>query len=73
MTMGFPSPLPPVTGRGESRRFARQQNADKIMQHIAELLPPDYHGIYAREMIHAEPPAPDSQAFDLHPPDDAQA
>jgi 1-acyl-sn-glycerol-3-phosphate acyltransferase len=45
--IGKPVLLPPLEGRGEERREARQRNADLIMQHIAELLPPEYHGVYA--------------------------
>ncbi|MBI3158760.1 MAG: 1-acyl-sn-glycerol-3-phosphate acyltransferase [Chloroflexi bacterium] len=42
--------LPPVTGKGDERRRARQRNADEVMLRIAELLPPEYHGAYAEEM-----------------------
>lgn len=38
--------LPPVSGKGEERRRARQQNADEVMLRIAEMLPPEYHGVY---------------------------
>lgn len=48
MRIGRPFTLPPIQGRGEERRLARQENADLIMMHIAELLPPEYHGVYAR-------------------------
>jgi 1-acyl-sn-glycerol-3-phosphate acyltransferase len=47
MRIGAPFILPPLEGRGEARRLARQRNADSIMQHIAALLPPEYHGEYA--------------------------
>ncbi len=47
MRIGKPFRLPPVNGRGQARRLARQQNADCIMQHIAALLPLEYHGVYA--------------------------
>ena len=43
--------LPPIQGRGEARREARQQNADLIMQHIAGLLPPEYRGVYSDSAI----------------------
>lgn len=39
----------PVTARGEARREALQQNADLVMTRIAALLPPEYHGVYARQ------------------------
>lgn len=39
--------LPPITGKGKTRRISRQQNADLVMQHIAVLLPEDYRGVYA--------------------------
>ena len=43
--------LPPIEGRGEARREARQHNADLVMQHIAGLLPPEYRGVYADSAI----------------------
>jgi len=46
MRIGVPFTLPPLEGRGEARRLSRQRNADIIMQHIANLLPPEYHGEY---------------------------
>lgn len=46
MRIGKPVYLPPITGKGEERRAARQRNADMIMYHIAELLPHEYHGVY---------------------------
>jgi 1-acyl-sn-glycerol-3-phosphate acyltransferase len=45
--IGQPFRLPPLEGRGEDRRAARQHNADLVMRHIAEVLPPEYHGVYA--------------------------
>lgn len=47
MRVGRPFHLPPVDGRGDARREARQRNADMVMQHIAQLLPQEYHGVYA--------------------------
>ena len=44
--IGRPVHLPPVQGKGEDRRLARQRNADLIMIHIAALLPVEYHGVY---------------------------
>jgi 1-acyl-sn-glycerol-3-phosphate acyltransferase len=38
-----------VSARGEARRVALQQNADLVMTRIAALLPPEYHGFYARQ------------------------
>jgi len=46
MRIGQPFMLPPITGKGEQRRLARQKNADLIMYKIAALLPPEYHGVY---------------------------
>ena len=43
--------LPPVEGRGEARRAARQRNADLVMQYIAGLLPSEYRGVYADSAI----------------------
>jgi 1-acyl-sn-glycerol-3-phosphate acyltransferase len=37
----------PVAARGEARRVALQENADRVMASIAALLPPEYHGVYA--------------------------
>jgi 1-acyl-sn-glycerol-3-phosphate acyltransferase len=41
--------LEPVAGRGEARRAGLQENADRVMACIAALLPPEYHGYYARQ------------------------
>jgi 1-acyl-sn-glycerol-3-phosphate acyltransferase len=46
MRIGKPFVLPPIAGRGEERREARQQNADEVMRQIAALLPRDYRGYY---------------------------
>jgi hypothetical protein len=62
MRIGAPFTLPPLEGRGEQRRLARQRNADAIMQHIAALLPPEYHGVYAVPLPENDQPA------DLQPP-----
>jgi 1-acyl-sn-glycerol-3-phosphate acyltransferase len=43
--------LPPIEGRGEARREARQHNSDLVMQHIAGLLPPEYRGVYSDSTI----------------------
>jgi 1-acyl-sn-glycerol-3-phosphate acyltransferase len=48
MVIGGPLTLPPVTGKGEDRRRARQRNADLIMTHIASLLPEEYRGVYGQ-------------------------
>jgi len=48
--IGRPVHLPPVQGKGEERRLARQRNADLIMIHIAALLPVEYHGVYVNLM-----------------------
>jgi 1-acyl-sn-glycerol-3-phosphate acyltransferase len=47
MRIGRPVRLPPIEGKGEERRLARQRNADIIMIRIARLLPVEYHGVYA--------------------------
>ena len=47
MRVGEPFHLPPIEGRGEARREARQRNADFVMRRIAQLLPEEYHGVYA--------------------------
>jgi 1-acyl-sn-glycerol-3-phosphate acyltransferase len=49
MRVGRPFHLPPLEGRGDVRRASRQCNADLVMRRIAELLPPEYHGVYAAE------------------------
>lgn len=51
MRVGRPFQLPPLEGRGEERRESRQRNADLVMRRIAELLPPEYHGVYAAEGV----------------------
>ncbi|MCW5876124.1 MAG: (d)CMP kinase [Anaerolineales bacterium] len=38
--------LPPIEGRGEDRRAARQANADLVMRHIAGLVAPEHWGVY---------------------------
>ncbi len=52
MRIGPPLVLPPIEGRGEARRAARQHNADLVMQRIAVLLPPEYRGVYADSAAH---------------------
>jgi 1-acyl-sn-glycerol-3-phosphate acyltransferase len=64
MQIGVPFTLPPLEGRGEARRVSRQHNADIIMQHIAELLPLDYRGVYS-----GLSESPDSRATGSHPND----
>lgn len=49
--IGQPFTLPPIDGRGEARREARQHNADLVMQRIAGLLPPEYRGVYADSAV----------------------
>ena len=46
MRIGQPFRFPPIRGKGEIRRTARQRNADQIMLKICELLPEEYHGFY---------------------------
>jgi len=47
MRIGEPFSLPPVAGKGDERRDARQRNADLVMAHVAALLPAEYRGYYA--------------------------
>lgn len=47
MRIGKLMKLPPVKGRGEERRKVLKDNADLIMVKVAELLPPEYRGVYA--------------------------
>jgi len=49
MRIGEPLNLPPIEGKGEERRAARQRNVDLIMQRIAALLPIAYRGAYAKQ------------------------
>jgi 1-acyl-sn-glycerol-3-phosphate acyltransferase len=73
MRIGEPFSLPPLEGRGEARRLARQRNADSIMEHIAALLPPEYHGAYAGPAAQAAR-LPDAEPMaDLKPSADARA
>ena len=47
--IGPPVLLPPICGKGEDRRKARQENVDLLMKRIAALLPEAYHGYYANQ------------------------
>ncbi|HEX7976500.1 MAG TPA: lysophospholipid acyltransferase family protein [Anaerolineales bacterium] len=49
MRIGKPICLPPVEGKGEARRSARQRNVDRIMIQIGSLLPVEYRGVYAED------------------------
>jgi len=51
MSIGKPTNLPPVEGKGEARRESRQRNTDLVMAHIAGLLPEEYRGYYAGTAI----------------------
>lgn len=51
MHIGRPFRLPPVEGKGEDRRLARQHNADLVMFQIAKLLPEDYRGVYGNPQL----------------------
>jgi 1-acyl-sn-glycerol-3-phosphate acyltransferase len=55
MRIGKPIRLPAIEGRGEERRQARQRNVDIIMLAIADLLPPEYRGVYADASILDQP------------------
>ena len=50
MHIGEPIQLPEITGRGEARRQALQDNVDLIMVQIGTLLPEPYHGVYADQI-----------------------
>lgn len=47
MNIGIPMELPVINGKGVDRRFELQKNSDLIMYKLAELLPPNYQGVYA--------------------------
>jgi 1-acyl-sn-glycerol-3-phosphate acyltransferase len=51
LRIGKPIALPPVEGKGDERRDARQRNADLVMAHIAGLLPEHYRGYYSSTAI----------------------
>ena len=51
MRIGPPFRLESPPASGLVRRVERQRNADRIMLHIAALLPPDYRGVYADDSI----------------------
>ena len=51
MQIGSPVVLPPIEGKGETRREGLQRNSDLIMKHIASLLPVDYRGIYGEPIL----------------------
>jgi len=51
MRIGRPIRLPAIEGKGSERRESRQRNADIVMGHIAGLLPEDYRGVYANQVI----------------------
>jgi len=72
MRIGTPFTLPPLEGHGEARRLARQRNADRIMEHIAALLPPEYHGEYARTASPAAKPPEAEPLADLKTSADAR-
>jgi 1-acyl-sn-glycerol-3-phosphate acyltransferase len=47
MRIGKAFTVPPVAGKGEARRAARQASADFMMQRLAAVLPEEYQGVYA--------------------------
>lgn len=51
MRIGKPIRLPEITAKGAGRHEARQNNADLVMYHLAELLPEEYRGVYAESAI----------------------
>ena len=48
--IGVPIQLPPVEGKGETRRKSRQANTDLVMVAIARLLPDEYRGVYSNPL-----------------------
>jgi len=51
MRIGKPVMPPPIEGKGDERRAARQRNADLVMRYIAGLLPSEYRGVYTDSAI----------------------
>jgi len=51
MNIGELVNLPHAEGKGDIRRANLQRNADRVMQHIAALLPAEYHGFYAQSNL----------------------
>ena len=49
MRIGKPFFVPEGNAQGKKRREIRQQNVDYIMRRIAELLPPEYQGVYGED------------------------
>jgi len=49
VNVGRPFHLPPVKNKHELTKAQLVELADSIMEHIAELLPPEYQGHYARD------------------------
>lgn len=47
MHIGKPFLLPPLDSVSTDRREALQKNADRVMLHIADLLPQEYRGVYS--------------------------
>lgn len=43
--------LPPLEGRGQALRLARQRNTDLVMNTLAGLLPEEYRGAYAASAV----------------------
>jgi 1-acyl-sn-glycerol-3-phosphate acyltransferase len=56
MVIGEPFTMAKIESRGAERRRARQRNSDLVMLKIAELLPAEYHGVYAN----FDPDAPET-------------
>jgi 1-acyl-sn-glycerol-3-phosphate acyltransferase len=50
MHIGHPIKLNSIKEKGGSRKTLRQLNADKVMAHIAALLPLEYRGFYANHV-----------------------
>lgn len=51
MNVGNPIVLPRIQGSGQVRKQSRQENADMVMVHIAQLLPQDYRGYYSNHPL----------------------
>lgn len=56
MNIGQPLLLPRVTSKGAEKHAALQRNVDQIMLAIAELLPPEYRGVYTSLDLNALEP-----------------
>jgi 1-acyl-sn-glycerol-3-phosphate acyltransferase len=49
--------LPPLDGSGARRHAQLRETSDLIMRHLADLLPPEYWGVYRPSGYRAEAPS----------------